>query len=192
MSEQDAREVAAHHKAYMAAKEKQPKELTKEDFKKLVDDTIKQGLEPFKAQLQHLSIKEVEVSRTPNWIDDNIDVIVNLTDFDTEEALLEAWKNAKTTQAKNEKIKKVSDALNILSTTCGETFEEVDGKADFWIKVAEQFPSFIQSRIEEAVRVQLEEDKEAVRVELRQKYASQLKVVEVAIPFFKEILEVLK
>ena len=179
MSDKDARVVAEHHKAYMAAK-KQPKELTQAEFVKLVDGAVEQAFK--KADFQHLQVKEVEVSKTPNWIADNIETIVNLIDFDSKESLLEAWKNAKATQAKNDKIKKVSDAINILSST-------FEGRTESWLELAKEFPKFVEKRIDEAVRVQLNEDKEAARTELKEKYASQLKAVEVAIPFFKEVLK---
>jgi len=173
---------AEHHQKLMAnQKLMAKKELTAEQFKQLTTDTVRQALEPLKQGLQHLPVKQVEVAKTPNWIADNIDTVVDLTTFDTEEPLLAAWKEAKKSQAAKERGKKVSAAQNILASAFEGRTEPTT-----WLKLAEAFPKFVEARIEDAVRVQLEEDKAFVRSSLKEKYAPQLQAVEAAIQYFKD------
>jgi hypothetical protein len=155
-------------------------------------------------------IVEKEVRKESAYNEENIDTIANLADFDSEKQMLEAWREAKKVQANKERTKKILNAQSLLASTFGQNFEsfepfptleELKAKVmsdyertqaskewQFWLKAAEQYPSFVERRVQDAVRVQLEEDKELVRVELKEKYQKQLDVVAAALPYFKEVL----
>jgi hypothetical protein len=158
-------------------------------------------------------VVEKEVRRDSAYTAENIDTIANLADFDSEEKVLDAWREAKKITANKERTKAILNAQRLLSSAFSQSFEsfepfptleelkaktmsdyeraEASKEWQFWLKASAEFPKFVERRINEAVKVQLEEDKAAVRAELAGKYAAQLKVVETALPHFKEVLAAL-
>jgi len=149
--------------------EKQFEQLLKITIGNAVQKELAGVVQDVRQVISQPQVKEVikvkEVRRDSAWFEENIGTIADLGDFETEEDVLEAWKQArKIKQSKNQQ-KIIMEALNIIAAagfvteTKEQTIEALESyeekiRSDLLVQVKRQFSN--PEKIDEELSKQLQ------------------------------------